>query len=77
MASTVSNYIGEHKASLNIIGRFGFSIHCDSHTNYEPVFGPSGVYELYVDFKGADSVDSSVLGILLLLRRKAVTQSIQ
>ncbi|MDP1680997.1 MAG: hypothetical protein Q8L39_04400 [Burkholderiales bacterium] len=77
MASTVSNDIGEHKASLNIIGRFGFSIHCDPHTNCEQFFGPSGVYELYVDFKGADSFDSSVLGMLLLLRRKAMTQSVQ
>lgn len=77
MASTISNYIGENKASLNIIGRFGFSIHCDSHTNYEPVFGPSGVYELYVDLKGADSVDSAVLGMLLLLRKKTMAQSIQ
>ncbi len=77
MASTVSNDIGENKASLNIIGRFGFSIHCDSRTNCEPIFGSSGVYELYVDFKGADSFDSSVLGILLLLRNKAMAQSIQ
>lgn len=77
MASTVSNHIGENKASLTINGRFDFSIHRDFRTNYEQILGTSGVRELDVDMKSVDYVDSSALGMLLLLREKALAQNIQ
>ncbi|MEK6662467.1 MAG: STAS domain-containing protein [Pseudomonadota bacterium] len=77
MASTVSNHISESKASLTINGRFDFSIHRDFRANYEQILGASGVRELDVDLKGVDYVDSSALGMLLLLREKATTKNIQ
>lgn len=77
MASTVSNHIGEAKASLTIHGRFDFSIHRDFRTNYEQILSASGVRELDVDLKGVDYVDSSALGMLLLLREKAMAKNVQ
>ncbi|MBT9612985.1 MAG: STAS domain-containing protein [Burkholderiales bacterium] len=77
MASTVSNHINDNKASLTISGRFDFSIHRDFRTNYEQILGASGVRELDVDLKGVDYVDSSALGMLLLLREKAMAKNVQ
>lgn len=77
MASTVSNNIHEDKASLTINGRFDFSIHRDFRNGYEQILGAGSVRELDIDLKDVDYVDSSALGMLLLLREKAMAKNIQ
>lgn len=77
MASTVTNHIGENKGTLTIKGRFDFSIHRDFRNGYEQILGASGMRELDVDLKSVDYVDSSALGMLLLLREKASAKNIQ
>lgn len=77
MSSSVTNHIGDHKATLTINGRFDFSIHRNFRANYEEILGSEGVKEIAVDLKNVDYVDSSALGMLLLLREKSQAENIQ
>lgn len=77
MASTVSHHISDNKASLTIRGRFDFSIHRDFRFSYEQILDTSGVRELDIDLSNVDYVDSSALGMLLLLREKTMAHNIQ
>lgn len=76
MASTVSHRICDSKASLTIHGRFDFSIHRDFRSNYDKILDASGVRELDIDLSNVDFVDSSALGMLLLLREKSMARNI-
>lgn len=76
MESTVTSHIGENKGTLTIQGRFDFAIHRDFRTNYEKILGTNGVRAVSVDLNAVDYIDSSALGILLLLREKAMTQNV-
>jgi len=77
MASTVSSRINDNKALLSLNGRFDFSIHRDFRSNYETILNTVGVNELDVDLNGVDYIDSSALGMLLLLREKATAKNIK
>jgi len=77
MTSAVNHRIDDNRATLALSGRFDFSIHRDFRKNYEDILGTSGVKELLVDLDKVDYIDSSALGMLLLLREKAGSQNIQ
>lgn len=76
MASTVTSHIGENKGTLTIQGRFDFAVHRDFRSNYEKILGTNGVREVNVDLNAVEYVDSSALGMLLLLREKAMAQNV-
>jgi anti-anti-sigma factor len=77
MASSVSSSVSDHKGVLSLSGRFDFSIHRDFRSNYENILHANGVNELEVNLNGVDYIDSSALGMLLLLREKAMEKNIQ
>ena len=77
MASSVSSNVSDHKGVLSLSGRFDFSIHRDFRSNYENILNAEGVKELDVNLNGVDYIDSSALGMLLLLREKAMEKRIQ
>jgi anti-anti-sigma factor len=77
MASSVSSRVSEHKGVLSLNGRFDFSIHRDFRSNYESIINADQVNELEVDLHGVDYIDSSALGMLLLLREKAMAKHIE
>lgn len=77
MASSVSSSVSDHKGVLSLSGRFDFSIHRDFRANYESILGATGVKELDVNLNGVDYIDSSALGMLLLLREKATEKNIK
>lgn len=77
MASSVSSTVSESKGILTLNGRFDFSIHRDFRSNYESILGTAGVSEIDVNLNGVDYIDSSALGMLLLLREKAMEKNIQ
>lgn len=52
--------------TINIAGRFDFSSHQDFRRSYESVSNKPGAY--IVDMKETTYLDSSALGMLLLLR---------
>lgn len=60
-------------ATLKISGRFDFSLHTEFRKGYKDIKLDSGEY--IVDLSATDYLDSSALGMLLLLKEHAETQS--
>ncbi|MEN9480282.1 MAG: hypothetical protein RLZZ298_1677 [Pseudomonadota bacterium] len=58
------------KATIKLSGRFDFNTHRDFRTAYESLITDSAVKAVTVDFAGVDYLDSSALGMLLMLRDK-------
>lgn len=67
----VSSTLAGSIARLGLAGRFDFQSHRDFRGAYEKVIDTDGVREIEVDLSGVDYLDSSALGMLLLLREKA------
>jgi anti-anti-sigma factor len=59
------------RLTLNLSGRFDFHAHREFRSAYEEALESAGVREIEISFKGVDYLDSSALGMLLLLREKA------
>lgn len=68
MQTNVLNDAG--KAVIKLLGRFDFNTHRDFRSAYEPLISDDGVHSVTVDFSGVDYLDSSALGMLLMLRDK-------
>lgn len=58
-------------ARLTISGRFDFSSHREFRNACDEVLQTPEIKEIEADFRHVDYVDSSALGMLLLLREKA------
>jgi len=58
------------KVSINISGRFDYKVSQDFRDSYRHVPGQDGV-SYHIDLSDADYMDSSALGMLLLLREHA------
>ena len=61
----------EHTAKLVLNGRFDFNSHRAFRDACDQAIQASGVKEIEVDFSHVEYLDSSALGMLLLLREKA------
>ena len=61
----------DDKVSIRLTGRFDFSAHRAFRESYAESLRASGVKELEIDLGGVDYMDSSALGMLLMLREKA------
>lgn len=59
------------KAVVGLTGRFDFNTHRDFRDACDPLISDNGVREIVIDFAGVDYLDSSALGMLLMLRDKA------
>ena len=59
------------RATLKLGGRFDFHSHRDFRSAYEKILETGPVREIVIDFGDVDYLDSSALGMLLLLREKA------
>jgi anti-anti-sigma factor len=68
MQATVLREAG--KAVIKLAGRFDFNTHREFRGAYEPLLADSAVNAVLVDFSGVDYLDSSALGMLLMLRDK-------
>jgi anti-anti-sigma factor len=58
------------KALITLAGRFDFNTHREFRGAYEPLMAEAGVKSVVVDFANVDYLDSSALGMLLMLRDK-------
>lgn len=67
----IHQQVADSTAKLGLEGRFDFHSHRDFRAAYEPSLGNTEVSEIVVDFNQVDYLDSSALGMLLLLREKA------
>ncbi|MDD5241891.1 MAG: STAS domain-containing protein [Sulfuricella sp.] len=67
----------EETARLTLNGRFDFSSHRDFRHASDEALQTPGIKEIAVDFTNVDYLDSSALGMLLLLRERAHNTHIQ
>jgi anti-anti-sigma factor len=58
-------------ARILLRGRFDFGSHREFKTSYEAPLGAAGVDELHIDMGGVEYLDSSALGMLLILKERA------
>ncbi|MBI5330943.1 MAG: STAS domain-containing protein [Betaproteobacteria bacterium] len=65
-----SKFEGSH-ATLSLAGRFDFHSHRDFRNAYEKVLEEVRAKEVEVNFSDVDYLDSSALGMLLLLKEKS------
>ena len=68
MQASIHNESG--KATIKLDGRFDFNTHREFRSAYEPLVVDPAVRAVVVDFSGVDYLDSSALGMLLMLRDK-------
>jgi len=68
MQASIQNEAG--KAVVKLSGRFDFNTHREFRGAYEPLVADTSVRSVVVDFSGVDYLDSSALGMLLMLRDK-------
>lgn len=59
------------KAVIRLEGRFDFNAHRTFREAYEPTLGLPAITEFEIDFGQVDYLDSSALGMLLMLKEKA------
>ncbi len=67
----IATEISGSRAVLNLNGRFDFHSHRDFRSAYENVMEGTEVRDIEINFRQVDYLDSSALGMLLLLREKA------
>ena len=69
MQISVAKHDGVARVSLN--GRFDFNSHREFRGSYDALVNDAEVTEIEVDLGGVDYLDSSALGMLLLLKERA------
>lgn len=57
--------------TVKLVGRFDFNTHRDFRSISDPLVVNPEVREIEIDFREVDYLDSSALGMLLMLRDKA------
>lgn len=68
MQASILNDSG--RATIKLVGRFDFNTHREFRGAYEPMVADPSIRSVVVDFSGVDYLDSSALGMLLMLRDK-------
>lgn len=61
----------DHSARIAMSGRFDFQVHRDFRDAYTPVLENATVREIEVEMGKVDYLDSSALGMLMLLNERA------
>ncbi len=56
--------------TIGLVGRFDFNTHRDFRGAYEPLIADATCKAVTIDFSRVDYLDSSALGMLLMLRDK-------
>jgi len=68
--SISSNVIG-NTLTINMTGRFDFHVQRDFKEAYDPQLGNAAVSAIEINLAGVEYLDSSALGMLLMLRERA------
>jgi len=63
--------INDRLARIIMSGRFDFQVHRDFKDAYTPLIGNAEVNEIEVEMSKVDYLDSSALGMLMLLNERA------
>ena len=68
---TINVWIHEHSARIAMSGRFDFKVHRDFKWSYMPLLDNAAVHEIEIEMSRLDHIDSSALGMLMLLNERA------
>jgi anti-anti-sigma factor len=74
MSGTITvNQTSDHETTISIKGRFNFEMHSQFRTAYQSEIDASSSTrkKFMIDLAGTEYIDSSALGMLLLLREEA------
>lgn len=69
MQASISRDSGN--AEVKLSGRFDFNAHREFRAAYEPIMADAEIRTVTIDMAGVEYLDSSALGMLLMLRDKA------
>lgn len=72
----INQRISDDHAVLTLIGRFDFNTHSDFRKGYESVLAQPGIRTLEIDMGRVEYLDSSALGMLLLLKELAEARNV-
>ncbi len=64
---------GEKQITISVSGRFDFSQHQDFRAAFDPV--PEEIKKFVIDLRTTEYIDSSALGMLLILRDKVESRT--
>lgn len=67
----VNSKVSADVATMSVSGRFDFSVHGEFKTASESLFANKGFKSIEVNLAQVDYIDSSALGILLVLKDRA------
>jgi len=73
----ISHRTSDNKAIVSLTGRFDFNAHREFRSAYEEAISGDGIKALEVDLSGVDYLDSSALGMLLMLKERASSRNLQ
>ena len=76
MAPTLDHQVNGETAKIILNGRFDFASHRDFRETYEAILNMEGIKDITVDLSAVEYIDSSALGMLLLLRERALAHNI-
>ena len=68
---SISASVSGNTATINMTGRFDFSVQRDFKDAYDPQLNNAAVSAIDVNLAGVHYLDSSALGMLLMLRERA------
>lgn len=68
---SINTTISGNTAIINMTGRFDFNVQRDFKEAYDPQLTNLSVNTIEVNLAGVDYLDSSALGMLLMLRERA------
>jgi len=68
---SISTTVIGNTATINMTGRFDFNVQRDFKEAYDPHLNNAAVEAIDVDLAGVNYLDSSALGMLLMLRERA------
>ena len=71
MSGSITVNGGENETVISIKGRFNFEMHSQFRTAYQNETGSGSNKKFIIDLTGTEYIDSSALGMLLLLREEA------
>ncbi|MFA6202522.1 MAG: STAS domain-containing protein [Gallionella sp.] len=71
MAMQINTSTAGDKAIIRLAGRFDFNDHRTFKMNYEPLLLLATVKTLEIDMEGIEYLDSSALGMMMLLRERS------
>lgn len=68
---SINAVVSGNTATINMSGRFDFNVQREFKDSYDPVLNNAAVSVIEVNLAKVDYLDSSALGMLLMLRERA------